>query len=80
MAVIQFSENKSGAIDFSQLQKNSRKLAAGMIAPASEQVRCEIAPEHAAEPIKSIDDINRISGRGYYVKKFKKNGISCSRL
>lgn len=61
MAVIQFAEKKTDSIDFAQLQKNNRKLAAGMIAPATEQVSSEIAPEHAAEPIKSIDDINNIS-------------------
>lgn len=73
MAVIQFSENKSGAIDFSQLQKNSRKLAAGMIAPASEQMSCEIAPEHAAEPIKSNDDINRITRFLVENKRYRDN-------
>ena len=38
-----------------------RKLDAGMIAPAKEVTHCELAPEHAAEPIKSLHDINRIS-------------------
>lgn len=61
MAVIQFENGKSETIDFSQLQKNTRKLTAGMIAPAAEQISSEIAMEHAAEPIKSIDDINRIT-------------------
>ena len=39
----------------------SRKLAAGLISPAIEDTHCELAPEHAAEPIKSLDDIFRIS-------------------
>lgn len=44
----------------------SRRLAAGLIAPAVERASCEIAPEHAAEPIKSMDDIFHVSD--YLVK------------
>lgn len=61
MPVIQFHEKNQSTIDYSQLQKNNRKLAAGLISPATEQVTSEIAPEHAAEPIKKIEDINMIS-------------------
>lgn len=39
----------------------SRKLKAGMIAPATEVYTQELAPEHTAEPIKDINDIMRIS-------------------
>ena len=42
-------------------ENRTRKLADNLIAPATEETHCEIAPEHAAEPIKSLDDINRIS-------------------
>lgn len=38
-----------------------RKLAEGLIAPAKEKVDFELAGEHTAEPIKSLDDIRRIS-------------------
>lgn len=38
-----------------------RRLSSGMILPAEEPVHIEIAGEHTSEPIKSIDDINRIS-------------------
>lgn len=49
-------------ININALRDNtSRKLAAGLIAPAVEDTHCELAPEHAAEPIKSVDDIFRIS-------------------
>ena len=49
-------------LDVSSLKENvSRKLAEGLIAPASEDTSCDLAPEHAAEPIKSMDDIFRIS-------------------
>lgn len=44
----------------------SRRLANGLIAPAVEHMSCELAPEHAAEPIKSMDDIFRVSD--YLVK------------
>ncbi len=44
----------------------SRRLAAGLIAPATEETHCELAPEHAADPIKSMDDIDRISR--YYIE------------
>lgn len=48
-------------IDPSALRRNDRKLKVGLIAPATEVSLCELAPEHAADPIKSIEDINRIS-------------------
>lgn len=40
---------------------NQRRLRAGLIQPMSEQVEEDVAPERAAQPIKSMDDINRIS-------------------
>ena len=36
-----------------------RKLPEGAIAPASEHVEFELAGEHKADPLKSLDDINR---------------------
>jgi len=49
-------------IDINALRDGvSRKLAAGLISQATEDTGCELAPEHAAEPIKSMDDIIRIS-------------------
>ena len=50
------------AINVATLKQNQvRKLATGMIAPAREDTYVELAPEHAAEPIKSMDDIYRIA-------------------
>ena len=46
-----------GIIDVSNVQKSCRKLKAGLIAPATEAVQSELAREHAAEPIKSMDEI-----------------------
>jgi len=49
-------------IDLRALKSSAvRRLADGLISPATETVTCELAPEHAAEPIKSMDDIMRIS-------------------
>ena len=39
----------------------TRRVTPDMLAPASEEVTVELAGEHRAEPIKSLDDINRIS-------------------
>lgn len=47
-------------IDVGILTAN-RKLAGGLIAPAVEDTHCEIAPEHAADPIKSMNDIFAIT-------------------
>lgn len=59
MSVVPFNQN---TIDLSALrQSGNKKLAEGLIAPAKEETECVLAPEHAAEPIKSMDDINRIS-------------------
>ena len=41
--------------------KQNRRLATGLIAPAQERIDQELAAEHTAEPIKSMDDIMRIS-------------------
>lgn len=48
-------------IDIGLLRANNRKLAAGLIAPAAETVVDDIAPDNAADPIKSMDDIIAIS-------------------
>ena len=48
-------------IDVEAIRANARKLKAGLIAPATEEVDYEIAAEHTSEPIKSMEDINRIS-------------------
>ena len=59
MSVVPFSQNP---IDLSALrQSGNKQLAEGLIAPAKEETERVLATEHAAEPIKSMDDINRIS-------------------
>lgn len=61
MAILKLDYSRSNTINIDMLKRNSRKLAAGLIAPAIEDIRCELAPEHAAEPIKGMDDILAIS-------------------
>lgn len=58
MPIIEFNRSR---IDVRQLEQNTRKLSIGMIEPAREVVQCELAPEHAAEPIKSMEEIIAIS-------------------
>jgi integrase len=57
--IIQLDELKM--INVQELTVNTRKIQAGLIAPAKEAVVCELAPEHAADPIKNLEDINRIT-------------------
>lgn len=52
---------KNGTINVNQVITNRRRLAYGVIQPAEEEVHIEIANEHTSEPIKSLDDIDRIS-------------------
>lgn len=61
------------AIDVSELKKNTRRLQAGLIAPAVEETHCELAPEHAAEPIKEMDDIFKISEYLIANKRYRDN-------
>lgn len=61
--VIQFPQPKpqEQTIDMAALKANARMLRAGLISPAIEDTPCELAAEHTSEPIKSMDDILRIS-------------------
>ena len=61
MKVISIDAARKRTIDLAELKKNNRKLQYGLIAPATEQVTSELAPEHAAEPIKNMDDIFSIA-------------------
>jgi integrase len=72
MAVIDFNA-AIDKINVKELKKNDRKLKAGAIAPASESIPCDIAPEHAAEPIKNMDDIFRISQYFIANKRYRDN-------
>lgn len=58
---LEYVKRSDKIIDIAALRRNERVLKAGLIAPATETVKCEFAPEHTSEPIKSLDDISRIS-------------------
>lgn len=60
-------------INVSTVQQSCRKLKAGLIAPATEEIRSELAREHSAEPIKSMDDIIRVSQFLIDKKRFRDN-------
>lgn len=52
---------QNDAIDVAALRSNVRSLKDGIILPAKEEVQEEIVKEHAAEPIKDMEDILRVS-------------------
>lgn len=58
-SVIQFPNSQ--AINVAAISSNSRQLESGLIAPATEVVVRKVASDHTSEPIKKIEDINRIS-------------------
>ena len=60
-------------INAQELAVNTRKIQAGLISPAKETVTCELAPEHAAEPIKNLEDINRITEVLVKNKRYRDN-------
>lgn len=66
-------QSDSGVIDLGSVQQSCRKLKAGLIAPAAEEVTHELANEHAAEPIKDMDDIIRISQFLIGQKRYRDN-------
>lgn len=70
---LDFTKENSAVIDISSVQQSCRKLKAGLIAPATEDVRQELATEHAAEPVKDMDDIIRISQFLIGQKRFRDN-------
>ncbi len=59
--IVKYTPNKAEIIDISRLKSPEKILSPGLISPAMEDVDYEIAPDHAAEPIKSLKDIFRIS-------------------
>lgn len=69
MALYHIQDFRKDQIDITALKANSRKLETGVIQPAREETRVEIAPEHAAEPIKKMEDILRLAN--YFVANGK---------
>lgn len=71
--IIMFPSRGDSIIDVSNVRENCRKLKSGLIAPATEKVHTEIAKEHAAEPIKKMDDIIRVSKYLIEQNRFRDN-------
>ena len=66
--------NSSGnVIDITAIRQSCRKLKAGLIAPATEEVHTDLATEHSAEPIKSMEDIINISQFLISQKRYRDN-------
>ncbi len=60
-------------IDIKSVKDSSRRLKGGLIAPASEKIEQELAQEHAAEPIKDMNDIIRVSQYLISEERFRDN-------
>lgn len=66
MPIIQLSRTDNGVsvdreIDVTAVRKSARALSAGLISPSVEVVHEDVVVDHAADPIKSMDDILRVS-------------------
>ena len=57
----------SQAIDVAKVVASRRQLDEGMLLPASGDFQEELAQEHTPDPIKSIEDIERIAS--YFIQK-----------
>lgn len=86
---LDITADRDKLIDVSALRENSRRLDAGMIAPAVQEVEYELAVDHSAEPVKSMEDIFRISNYLIENKRYRDNmlfivginfGLRCSDL
>lgn len=60
-------------IDIGKVQQSCRKIQSGLIAPADREVAMEVADDHAAEPIKRMEDILRISQHLIEQKRYRDN-------
>lgn len=69
--IINFKERKSLSAD--KLKANTIRLKSGLIEPSKEENSEELAPEHSAEPIKRIEDIERICEYLIENKRYRDN-------
>lgn len=67
------SYERQGFINPDKVKSSRRQLEYGLIQPAKEQVHIEIANEHTAEPIKNLEDIDRISKYLIDNKRYRDN-------
>ena len=64
---------KDDVIDVRKVSSSRRKLEYGLIQPAEENTVPELAEEHTSEPIKSTEDIARISAYLIEKKRYRDN-------
>lgn len=60
-------------IDVRKVAERRRQIPIGMMKPAEEEINIEIANEHTSEPIKNIEDIDRISEFLIKNKRYRDN-------
>lgn len=73
MNVIQFN-TAATIIDVNALRRPApNRSASGLIAPAKEDTSVDIAPDHSADPIKSMNDIYRITTYLKEKKRYRDN-------
>ena len=71
--IIQFNNVGDDCINVATIQRNCRMLKAGLIAPAVEDTSRVIAEEHAADPIRDMQDIFRIKEYLISQKRYRDN-------
>ena len=67
------TETQEQTVNIETIQANSRKLKAGLISSSDEDITYQLANEHTAEPIKSMDDIINISKYLIANKRYRDN-------
>lgn len=63
----------SQVIDIARVKSSARQLKSGVILPAEQETQFDLAEEHKAEPIKSLDDIQAISDYLISKKRYRDN-------
>lgn len=66
-------KKKEAIINIEALSRPGRQLSAELISAATENVHRELAEEHSADPIKSLDDIDRISSYLIENRRYRDN-------
>lgn len=63
MSIVSLDDYRpSGRIDIKDVRTDAlRRISSSILAPAQERFQTDLAPDHTSEPIKSMEDINRIS-------------------
>lgn len=71
--IIQASFGQSRTIDVMKVMASRRQLDEGLIAPASSVIEEDVFEEHDAEPLKRVEDIDRISSYLKEERRYRDN-------